>query len=574
MTKFLKLISILFVVTLISCTETEIADLIVHNAKIYTVNNAFDIAEAMVIKDGKIIAIGPEHEIRNKYNAKEIIDARKRPIYPGFIDAHCHFINYALSRNRVDLVGTTSFEEVLSKLEKASKENENTWIFGSGWDQNDWTIKEFPTRAKLDSLFPNNPVVLTRIDGHAQLVNGEVLRRSSINYQSKIEGGAILQYNLDDQKKSNLHISKIKEEQQLNNDNILPLTGLLIDKAMNLVSYETAPEITNTKLSKFLIEAQHDLFCVGLTTIDEAGLDMEAIKLIDSLHQNKLLKVKMYIMASSEGETINYFLKSGPYKTDLLNVCSFKFIADGALGSRGACLIEPYSDVLNQHHGLMLHEKEYFEKYAPLIVEKGFQMNTHCIGDSANRMILDVYAKTLKGVNDKRWRIEHAQIIHPEDFKYFKNYTIIPSIQSTHATSDMYWAEERLGPNRIKGAYAFKELLKQNGIIALGTDFPVEGINPINTFYAAVVRKDKEGYPAKGYQMENALTRKEALKGMTIWAALSNFEENEKGSLEIGKAADFVILNDDIITTNEENILKVKVLRTFINGENVFSLKK
>jgi len=201
-------------------------------------------------------------------------------------------------------------------------------------------------------------------------------------------------------------------------------------------------------------------------------------------------------------------------------------------------------------------------------------MNTHCIGDSANRMILEVYANTLKDVNDKRWRIEHAQVIHPKDFNLFKKYTIIPSIQSTHATSDMYWAEERLGPERVKGAYAYRDLLMQNGIVALGTDFPVEGINPMNTFYAAVVRKDNQGYPENGYQMENALSRQETLKGMTIWAALSNFEENEKGSLEVGKAADFIILNDDLMETKEENILNIKVVHTFINGEKVYSQKK
>lgn len=574
MLKILKFLTVICVLLIFGCANTETADLIVHNAKIYTVNNAFDIAEAMVIKGGKIVAIGPEHEIRNKYNATEIIDARKRPIYPGFIDGHCHFLNYSLSKNRVNLTGTTSFEEVLKKLQEFSTETKDDWIFGYGWDQNDWLIKEFPTREKLDSLFPNQPVVISRIDGHAQLVNAEVLRRSAINDQTKIEGGAILQYSKDDLKNKKLNISQFQERQLLNNVAIFPLTGLLVDKAMNLVSYETAPEISAVKISELLLNSQNDLFRVGLTTIDEAGLGMKNIHIIDSLQQQELLKIKMYVMASSEEPTISHYLKNGPYKTERLNVCSFKFIADGALGSRGACLIAPYSDLSIPHHGLLLHDKDYFEKYAPLIYEKGFQMNTHCIGDSANRLILNVYAENLQGINDRRWRIEHAQIIHPEDINYFKDFTIIPSVQSTHATSDMYWAEDRLGAERIKVAYAFKDLLNQNGIIALGTDFPVEGINPMNTFYAATIRKDTNGFPEKGYQTENALTRTEALKGITIWAAISNFEENEKGSLEVGKAADFVILNDDIMTTKEENLLKVKVLRTFINGENVFSLKK
>ena len=280
-------------------------------------------------------------------------------------------------------------------------------------------------------------------------------------------------------------------------------------------------------------------------------------------------------MISGDQEMLDYYLEKGPYKTENLTVCSFKFYADGALGSRGACLIEPYSDIIeNEHHGLLTTELEFFQKYAPLLYEKGFQMNVHCIGDSANRMILDVYGSVLQGVNDKRWRIEHAQVIHPDDFEKFKAYTIIPSIQSTHATSDMYWAKDRLGEERVKGAYAYKKLLNQNMIVALGTDFPVEGINPMNTFYAAVARKDSKGYPDQGFQMENSLSRQEALKGMTIWAAMSNFEENQKGSLEVGKAADFVILNNDIMETDEENLLRVKVVQTFINGENVYTLKK
>ena len=569
---FAQFVTCTFIFIATSCTETELADLILHNAKIYTVNNAFDIAEAMVISDGKIVAIGPEHEIRNKYNAKEIIDGRKRPIYPGFIDSHCHFINYSSTKNRVNLTRTKSFNEVLQKLQNFSTKNDTEWIFGYGWDQNDWKNKEFPTREKLDSLFPSTPVVLSRIDGHVKLVNGEVLRRSNITAQSQIEGGVILHQ--PSKNTSKLKLQNGNRENSAKEKDILPLTGILMDNAMDLIAYKTDLKTSNKTISKLLIEEQNKLFGVGLTSIDEAGLEKETIMLIDSLQQEKLLKIKMYIMASSSEETLNYYLKRGPYKTDLLNVCSFKFIADGALGSRGACLLAPYSDVTNDEQGHMIHNKDYFEKYATKLYEKGFQMNTHCIGDSANRLILEVYAKTLKSVNDKRWRIEHAQIIHPKDLEYFKNYTIIPSIQPAHATSDKHWAEKRLGSERIKSAYAHKDLLTQNGIIALGTDFPVEEINPIKTFYAAVVRKDEQGFPENGYQMENALSRKEALKGMTIWAAIANFEENEKGSLEPGKAADFVILENDIMNIKESDILKVAVLQTFINGENVYSLKK
>ena len=297
--------------------------------------------------------------------------------------------------------------------------------------------------------------------------------------------------------------------------------------------------------------------------------------MIDQLQQEGKLKIKVYAMITANKEMLDFYLKKGPYKTDRLSVCSFKFYADGALGSRGACLLEPYSDIIEQElYGLQINEADFYQKYAQLIYDKRFQMNTHCIGDSANHLMLTIYGNVLKGVNDKRWRIEHAQIVNPQDMEKFKKFTIIPSIQPTHATSDMYWAKERLGENRVKSAYAYQQLLKQNGIVALGTDFPVEDISPLATFYAAVVRKDKKGFPPNGFQPENALTRQEALKGMTIWAAISNFEENEKGSLEVGKSADFVLLNNDLMTIKEEHILTTKVLQTFINGELVFSIKK
>ncbi|MBL4593854.1 MAG: amidohydrolase [Flavobacteriales bacterium] len=572
MNQIFKLFCLFIILTVMGCSEAKQADLIIHNAKIYTVNDLFDIEEAMVIKDGKIIAIGPEHEILNEYSAKQVIDAKKQAIYPGFIDAHCHFVGYAINLKRVNLVGTTSFDEVIERVVKYASKNDNEWIVGRGWDQNDWEVKEFPTKEKLDSLFPTRPVFLARIDGHAAIVNGEALRRANITYKTKIDGG-IITFNINQNEDNILTSNKtLLLENTLNNYQPKP-TGILIDNAVQLVS-SIIPQPSKKSLEIALLNAQHKLFEVGITTVDDAGLTKDTIDLIDQLQQQGKLKMKVYAMITGNEEMLTYYLKKGPYKTDKLSVCSFKFYADGALGSRGACLISPYSDIKSEYYGLLINETDFFNKYAPLIYEKGFQMNTHCIGDSANRMILDVYGKVLKGVNDKRWRIEHAQVIHPNDFEKFKTYTIIPSIQSTHATSDMYWAKDRLGNKRIKGAYAYKDLLKQNGIIALGTDFPVEGISPIATFYAAVVRKDSKGFPDKGYQMENALSRKEALKGMTIWAAISNFEENEKGSLEVGKAADFVILNNDIIEAQEEKILKVKVVQTFINGENVFTLKK
>jgi len=572
-TNFIKVASLFFILlTILSCNSSpkEQADLIVHNAKIYTVNDLFDVADAMAIKDGKIIAIGPENEILNKYqfDAKEIIDAGKKPIYPGFIDAHCHFVGYAQNLKQVNLVGTKSFEEVIKRVEAYAKNNNTEWIIGRGWDQNDWENKAFPTKDELDKLFPNKPVFLTRIDGHAALANQAAFNIAKITPDTKVEGG-IITYQIE-QNGNNIEFGN-NELPNYKNGNP-KATGILIDNAIELVS-QHIPYPTKKELTEALLFAQHKLFEVGVTTVDDAGLSKDTIDLIDNLHQQDKLKLKVYAMITGDTTNLNHYLKKGPYKTDRLSVCSFKFYADGALGSRGACLLHPYSDVSPAHYGLLIKDKSFFEKYAPQLYEKGFQMNTHCIGDSANRMILDVYAQVLKGVNDKRWRIEHAQIVNGSDVTKFKDFTIIPSIQSTHATSDMYWAEERLGKERIEEAYAYKILLQQNGMVALGTDFPVEGISPFATFYSAVVRKDAKGYPEDGFQTNNALSRKEALKGMTIWAAISNFEENEKGSLEVGKAADFIILNNDLITSPEDKILSTQVVQTFIDGEIVFTKK-
>lgn len=520
--------------------------MIVHNAKIYTVNESFSITEAMAIDKGKIIAIGAENEIKNKYLAKEYIDAKKKAVYPGFIDAHCHFYHYAAFLQELNLNGTTSFDDMITKIVEYSKTNKYEWILGTGWDQNDWDIKEFPTKEKLNELFPNTPIYLTRVDGHAAIANQKALDLAKIDINTTVNGGII-------EKKNG------------------KLTGILLDNALLKIK-AIIPAKTKQQLTNELLVAQQKLFEVGLTTIDEAGLDRNQIELIEELHKSNQLKLKVYAMVSSTEELLDYYLQKGPYKTDRLNVSSFKFYADGALGSRGACLIQPYSDVLTHNHfGLMLHEKEFYEKYAPLLYEKGFQMNTHCIGDSANRQMIAIYQKVLKGSNDKRWRIEHAQVIDSVDFDLFANYNIIPSVQPTHATSDMYWASDRLGNERIKNAYAYKKLLQQNGLIALGTDFPIESINPMFTFYAAVERKDVKGFPKNGFQKENGLTREESLKGMTIWAAIANFEETEKGSLEVGKSADFVMLNQDIMTVDEKAMLSTKVLLTFINGEKVFS---
>ncbi len=556
--------SAFLILILISCSvKKENADLIIHNAVIYSVDSSFTIYQAMAIKDGKIMELNSNEEILKKYEAKETNDLQGKTVFPGFIDAHCHFLGYGQGLQRIDLSGTRSFNEVIERVKDFSiktDEQKNptlkgdaNWIIGRGWDQNDWEIKEFPNKTKLDSLFPNTPVILKRIDGHAALVNSEALRRANIGPQTKISGGEIL----------------VKNGK---------LTGVLIDNAVDIVSAKI-PSASKQKIEQALLAAQKNCFEMGLTTVDDAGLMKSDVDAIDKLQRSGKLKMRVYAMLSDDTTNFNYYLEKGPYKTDHLNVRSFKFYADGALGSRGACLLANYADK-KDWKGFLLNTQEHFQKYASLMYQKGFQMNTHCIGDSAVRLMLYIYALApnvqfdkdgtiLKEVTAKmRWRIEHAQITSKPDQELFK--FAIPSIQPTHATSDMYWAKDRLGNERVKTAYAYKDLLRSACMVALGTDFPVEDISPFKTFYAAVARKDSKGYPEKGFQMENALTREETLKGMTIWAAYSNFEEKEKGSLEKRKFADFIILDNDIMKCAIDDVLKTKVIATFINGEAVF----
>lgn len=542
--KYLFPATLLFV--LLSCHQKEKADLLVYNATIYTVDSSFSTAEAMAIKDGKIVATGKTADLENKYDYKEKLDAEGKFIYPGFIDAHAHFVGYGMSLQTVNLVGTKSWEECIERVKAFAAENKDGWITGRGWDQNDWDLKEFPNNEVLDTLFPDRPVLLTRIDGHAAIANAKALELAGINPGDTLTGGSI-------------------EEMEGS------LTGILIDNAIDLVSAKI-PNATKEQFKEALKDAEQNCFAMGLTTIDDCGLNYGNVEWIKELHTNGDLKMRLYVMLSDAKENYDYAAKNGMIKTDRLNVRSFKVYGDGALGSRGACLLEPYSDKAG-HYGFLLSKPDHFDSVANWLSEKQWQMCTHAIGDSGNRTILNIYAKYLKEKNDLRWRIEHAQVVNQNDFALFGKYSIIPSVQPTHATSDMYWAGDRLGAERVKGAYAYQQLLQQNGWMPLGTDFPVEDISTFKTFFAAVIRKDAKGWPANGYQTENALTREEAIRGMTIWAAKSNFEEKEKGSLEKGKFADFVILDRDLMKVAENDILQTVVLKTFLGGEKVYVAK-
>lgn len=537
----MKIIQLLIICLIVfSCNSDKTkADSILINGNVYTVNNTFEKAEAFAIRNGKIVEVGTTANIQQKYTSNTIIDAKNKAVFPGFIDAHCHFYGLGIYKQKVNLVRTTSFNEVISRVKEFQNQRNSSFIIGRGWDQNDWDQKKYPNKTQLDQLFPNTPVALTRIDGHAMLCNQAALDLAKIDKNTKVEGGEILKVNGE-------------------------LTGVLIDNPMEIVE-AIFPKSSKQQQIKALLEAQDICTNLGLTTVSDAGLDIDVINLIDSLQQAGTLSMKIYAMISNKKENLDYYLPKGKIKTDRLNVQSVKVYADGALGSRGAALKEPYSDQ-NHHFGALVIGVKEYEALAERIANSDYQMNTHAIGDSANRFVLQTYNKALQNKKDRRWRVEHAQIITDNDFKWFKNDNIIPSIQPTHATSDMYWAEDRVGDERVKGAYAYKKLLDISGKVALGTDFPVEQVSPFLTFYAAVARQDLEGYPENGFQKENGLTREETLKGMTIWAAFSNFEDQEKGSIEVDKWADFIILDNDIMTVPIAKIPKTKVIETFING--------
>lgn len=540
-----KIFTLLFLtVFLVSCNNYN-ADFIIHNAKIYTVNENFDVASAVVVKEGKIIAVGQE-DLVGQFNAAAVLDLKGLPVYPGFIDAHCHFYQLGMTQEQVDLRGSKSLEELVARIKEHQAEVNDDVILGRGWDQNLWEEKVFPTKEVLDQAFPGKLVILERVDGHAAYVSSAVLEKANITAETKVEGGEVI---LVDGVPS----------------------GVLIDKASDL-AYAILPEPSTDKKIRGLKKAEELSFKYGLTTVDDAGLNRDVLELIDSLHKTEDLKIRVYGMISNNEENLAYYLDKGITQTDKLTIRSVKVYADGALGSRGAALKKPYSDAEN-NKGLFLTSPEEIERLAYLLAEKGFQMNTHAIGDAANQVVLDAYEKALATSTDPRWRVEHAQVVEKQDLQKFGP-KVIPSVQPAHATSDMEWADERLGEERVQTAYTFKELLDWSGKIALGTDFPVEKVNPLNTFYSAVARRDTEGKPIGGYQMENALTRSEALKGMTLWAAHANFEEQQKGSIEVGKVADLVLLTEDIMSINESAILSAEVLATIVDGNIVYQRKK
>jgi predicted amidohydrolase YtcJ len=532
---------------LVSCQpQRETVDLLVTNATVYTVDSTFSKAQAFAVRDGHFVAVGQTAELQGRYQATQTVDAGGQFIYPGFYDAHCHFYRYALGLRSADLVGATSWAETVGRLTRHQQQQPGVaWLTGRGWDQNDWPGRHFPTKDTLDALFPNVPVFIIRVDGHAALVNQKALDLAGVTARTPISGGVI------------------------GHDAQGRLTGLLVDNAVKLVAAKI-PEPSPAEAEAALLQGQQNCLAVGLTSLADAGLNKEDIDRMAALQKAAKLHLRLYTMLNPTPENKAYYIPRGPYFSDNLTISSFKVYADGALGSRGASLLAPYSD-RPAEKGFLLQNPSYYRALAKELAATKFQMNTHAIGDSSNRLLLDIYGEALAGQPDRRWRIEHAQVVSPRDMPKFGQYHIVPSVQPTHATSDMYWAGERLGAQRLATAYAYQALLKQYGQVALGSDFPVEDINPLYGFHAAVARQDAKNFPVGGFQMDNALSRADALRGMTTWAAHAAFEDKRKGQIKTGMLADFVVLKTDLLTAPKEQLRTAPVQQTWIGGKRVWS---
>ncbi|MFA6770035.1 MAG: amidohydrolase [Bacteroidales bacterium] len=517
------------------------ADFIIINATGYTVDNEFSICSAIAVKGGKILDVGNDNYILDNYKSSEVLDLKGAPLYPGFNDAHCHISMLGVGLSRVDLRAASSFEEILDRLKERFDESNPSYLAGDGWDQTLWGSDEFPSNTKLNELFPDIPVVLFRVDFHAVIVNDVAIRLLGITPgDPSIPADEAIMEN-----------GKFK--------------GVFLENSASRFE-SVLPEPTTQELADMIIIAQDECFRNGLTSITNAGGSSSLVDVMDRLNSEGKLKIRTnLVLTPSEDNLVKY---TSPYINNRIRISTIKLFADGALGSRGALMLEPYSD-MNSTKGISVISQGEFERLCKWAYDHDFQVAMHCIGDAANRQALNTYAKFLEPGNDRRWRIEHAQIIAPEDVHLFGKYSIVPSIQPTHATSDMLWADERIG-DRLKNAYIYKELLDQLGWIPSGTDFPVEEVNPIYTFHSAVYRQNLDFVPPEGFQMENALTKEEALKSMTIWAAKASFEEKLKGSLEAGKYADFVVLDKDIMRAPANEIPGINVMMTFVNGEKVF----
>lgn len=532
------------------------ADLVVTNARIYTVDDGRPVAEAMAIRGGRLQFVGSERgALALRGPLTRVLDAAGATIVPGIADAHVHLLGLGFALRTVNLVGAKSYEEVVARIAAKSRELPvGTWITGRGWDQNDWPDTRLPSHEALSRALPNHPVFVTRVDGHAALVNAAAMRVANVTAASTDPQGG--------------RIERLASGEP---------SGVLVDRAMGLVGGRVPPP-TRAQVRDATLGAIREVNRFGLTSVHDAGVDSPVIDVYEELARAGQYSLRNYVMIRSDDSTLARYFRRGPQSglyDGKIWLRSIKIGADGALGSRGAALLDPYSDEPS-HSGLILTQQSRIQEVAVRALQSGFQLNVHAIGDRGNRVVLDAFESALKEVPiaDHRFRVEHAQILHHDDIPRFALLDVIPSMQTTHQTSDMYWAPNRLGFSRTIGAYAWRSLLNTGVIIPNGTDFPVEEVDPFKTFHSAVTRQDENNWPVGGWFPDQRMTREEALKSMTIWPAYAAFQERELGSLSVGKYADFVILDQDIMRVAPEAILGTHVLATYVGGRPVYQKNK
>jgi predicted amidohydrolase YtcJ len=531
---------------------TRVADLVVTNARIYTVDDAHPLAQAMAVRDGRVLFVGSTREARALAGPRtRVLDLGGRTVIPGMTDAHAHLLGLGELLRSVDLAGTRSYDEVIARVAARAKQAPaGSWIIGRGWDQNDWGDTRFPTHDALSRALPDHPVLLTRVDGHAALANARAMTAAGVTRETKDPEGGRIERGADGAP-----------------------SGVFVDNAQDLVE-KAVPALTTAERRAAVLAAVKEANRWGLTGLHDAGAVRATIDVYEELARAGTFDLRTYVMVSDDSAAIAHYVARGP-QSELyggqLWIRAIKLYSDGALGSRGAALLDPYADDPG-NKGLLVSAPVHIRAVAEQGLRAGFQVNTHAIGDRGNRIVLDAYEQALaaRPVADHRFRVEHAQILSPDDVPRFAELGVIPSMQASHQTSDMYWAGTRVGAGRLNGAYAWRSLLNTGVVVPNGSDFPVEQVNPLISFHAAVSRQDAHDWPAGGWYPEQRMTREEALRSMTIWPAYAAFQEAALGSLTSGKYADFVVLDQDIMRVPAELILTTNVLATYLGGRAVY----
>ncbi len=532
--------------------EHSKVEAIYFNGKIYTMNAAKPVVEALSVGGGRIIAAGGSQELlAGRSSDVRAIDLGGRTVIPGLTDAHAHFLGFAQACAWLDLVGTSSLEDMLARVAaRGVGERGGAWILGRGWDQNDWPDTRYPDKAALDSIAPGNPVYLVRVCGHAAYVNSRALRLAGVTKETPDPAGG-----------------------RIMRDGAGEPTGILIDDAMDLAS-KLIPPPTRERKRELLVAAAGKCLAAGLVGVHEMGISAEELSLYRELYSENALPFRITAYLSSGDPEIRRLLDSGLPRGSVdgrFLIAGVKFLADGSLGARSAALLDDYSDDPG-NKGIFTKDRE--ELYGEILRchEKGIQAAVHAIGDAAVREVLDIYERILseRPSSGMRHRIEHAQVVSPEDIPRFAALGVLPSMQFTHCTSDMQWAQARLGPERIKGAYAWRSFIRAGSRLPGGSDFPVESINPFLGIYAAVTRMDLSGKPEGGWLSEQRLTVEEAVRAFTVDAAYAVHAENDAGTLAPGKLADFIVISDDVFSMKPQEIPKMKVFATILGGEVVY----